>query len=200
MLLDQVRAIAGFDVRAAACALRCQRLLPSVYKIAARWTETGANQSRPGLMDSTVTDDFVCLQLVYQVRRGDAFGGDILSAQNEVFEASNPHIDILLGVTGGIGEQRYQIVNSPTAVELVADLANSGHETCWPLQFTLTYGQALTMFAYNRDAFALEELPVDLILVARGVSLGCQGYGGLAVNEAVACLAGVGIKVPAGAE
>jgi hypothetical protein len=182
--------IAVVNPRLAVALLRYPKL-PQVYGLSATFTSGAVGVEVSTQFDQPITSDFWVYDIAYQVQQPAAFTGSLLRAQQVYYNALNPDIEAEFQVTGGTGLP-WVFASTPLPLEALAHpmtgpASQPKYGVCatwvmfWPQTLKATF--SLTR-AYAEQVLGVGEIPTVVTVAFSGLTLGCQNYGNLTIEQA----------------
>lgn len=189
--MQQLREIALVDPRLAVALAMSKPQIPQVRTIQATFDSGAANQPVQASFESPVTEDFWVYDISYQVQQPQAYQGSLMRGQQIWYNALNPDISASFTVTGGVGLP-WLFSPSPMPIEMLARPATGpGSESRYGCcsNFVMFFPQTVkaTFFltrTYDPGSSPVGEIPTIVTVAFAGLTLGCQNYGGLTMDQA----------------
>ncbi len=193
--MQQLKEIAATNPRLAVALAMAKPQLPQVRSIKLVFESGAPEQPVSAAFDSQITEDFWVYDISYQVQQPQAFSGSILRGQQVWYNSLNPNILLSLNVSGGVG-LNWLFAPSPTPIEQMCRPATGpggdGRFGCCS-NFVMFFPQTVKATAYFTRQYddtsnGTGEIPTIVTISFAGLTLGCQQYGGLTVEQAQSIL------------
>jgi len=179
--------IAQVNPRLAYWLLAADAQTPQVYSIRYVFASGAADTPGQAYLDQSISDDFWVHELIYQVRRPNAFAGSMWKAEIDVAYALNPYVDVTLNIQGGYARCEWMLNGVRTPIENIARPASSGQASsklAWPFGWVMTFTQTVRGDFLLARALGPDEGTLEVILSFHGLRLGCQNWGGVTIEQA----------------
>jgi len=193
--MSQLKTIAATNPRLAVSLAIAKPQLPQVRTLTHTFSSGAPEQPGTVQFDEPITEDFWVYDIAYQVQQPAAFQGSALRGQQVYYNSLNPNIQASFTVTGGVGLP-WLFAPSDAPIEALArpmtGPGGQGRYGCcsnFVMFFPQTVKATFTLSRqYDDSVGGIGEIPTIVIVSFSGLTLGCQNYGGITVEQARAVL------------
>lgn len=172
---DQLSVLALKNPWAAYSYLRTPNALPTMLYLEGIFTETTAQQNVKGNVPNRSCGDMLVWDLAYTVQSPTANSDNLLfKGQQDVFNSQNPNILALIQIAGDC--PKFTITDDFAPIELQARCTSVDDSVMsWFGGWICPDMTVMSAQFINQRAFDSSEVPVNVWVAMRGLSISCRG-------------------------